>query len=307
VQESDPNSFARFEAIIFFSYSLVALGVWVLIHQNYSPDDPGLIYDMLSFSNETTYIGALYSTEPNFPISFNQTEIFWRQMRLAEKIWQSSGVVFVTVGICAIVQAIGLYFAVCGRVNVWMGGVKVMLYVQSFVVPFYIFIIYQTTFAVNIAHNILGFILMPACIQYGFAVYFAITSDVWAMAKGEGAFQYYLSLFGRLAPLVLFSLFMLGLSLNRAEMGSAGLILMALSGVIGMAAASIFLLFVCNEAIGFFFDWLQLMNERFFPAVQEAVGNVIGDVEEGVEEAPTTVPDRSDQLAGKSGALTTID
>ncbi len=48
-----------------------------------------------------------------------------------------------------------------------------------------------------------------------------------------------------------------------------GLILMGISGVISFASVSIFLLFVFNEMIGFFFDWTQLMREMFFPKPPE--------------------------------------
>ena len=81
-------------------------------------------------------------------------------------------------------QIIGLYFSLFGRNSLWMDGVRIVLYIESLLVPYYIFIIFQTQFAMNLAHNILGFILIPACIQYLFSVWFAINSDV-TQARSE--------------------------------------------------------------------------------------------------------------------------
>jgi len=282
VQDTNPNAFAAFEATIFFAYTIFAMVVWTAMYIGYT-DDYFESWD--DWTNYTTQKGFEYASEYGsyFPIIFNQTANLETQRENAENIWMNRGVLIIVGGFITAVQVAGLYFTLCGRASVWMGGVKAILYVDSFIVPFFIFIIYLTLTAVNLVSNVLGFVLLLACVQYIFAIANAMQSDIWKLDDDSGPVTYIATILSRLAPLLMCGLFMLGLAMQQAKEDTAGLILMAVSGVVSLASFSIFLLFVFTEVLGGALDALQLLQEKFFPKAKEAEAEA---EEEEEEEAP---------------------
>ena len=305
VQNNNPNTFAGFEATIYFSYSLFANIGWIGI---YIGEQQSIFGSFDDWTNYTTNLGYEYASlyPEGFPITFNQTEKLRLQFELAGSIWMNSSVVYLVGGIIVAVQIVGLYFATCGRESVWMTGVQVILYIDSFIIPYFIFIIYLCLTAVNLTYNLLAFLLLPATVQYLFAINFALQSDIWPLAGGQGPVQYACAIAQRLAPLMLISIFMLGFAMNRAEEGIVGSILMAVSGVISMVSLSLFLLVVFNEVIGFCCDSVQLVGERFRPPKQPAdleqgEGEGEGEEEEEPEAEPLGGPGAMEEAPEEGG------
>ena len=86
----------------------------------------------------------------------------------------NSSVVVVVGGLIAIVQLGGLYFTsfAYASSDAWIRGVAAVLYLNSYIVPFFAFLIYLTLYAVNLTYNLLGMVLLIALVQYVFTIYF---------------------------------------------------------------------------------------------------------------------------------------
>ena len=119
VQNTNPNTFAGFEATIYFSYSLFANIGWIGI---YIGEQNNIFPSFDDWTNYTTRLGYEYAQlyPEGFPITFNQTEKLRLQYELASSIWMNSSVVYLVGFIIVAVQVAGLYFATCGRESVWM-------------------------------------------------------------------------------------------------------------------------------------------------------------------------------------------
>lgn len=105
-----------------------------------------------------------------------------------------------------------------------------VLYLNSFVHAYFVFIIFICLYAVNVKYNVLAFVLVPACCLYCFAVKFALLSDIWPIQRDQGFLRYLLSLLWRIGPLSLATMFMVGLAFERTRAKTTGVIIMVVSG-----------------------------------------------------------------------------
>lgn len=106
---------------------------------------------------------------------------------------------------------------------------QVILYINSFVHAYFVFVIYLCLHAVNIKYNILAFVLLASCVQYCFAMNYATQSDIWPVQTGKGTITFALSLGSHVGPLLLSTTFFLGLALVRTDDRVSGWTLMILS------------------------------------------------------------------------------
>eukprot|EP00966_Prymnesium_polylepis_P327433 7383318-Prymnesium_polylepis.3 len=206
--------------------------------------------------------GSLVKTfGENFPIQLNETETYERQRQVAAYTFVQPLFVYIGGGICAFIQILGLFFAFGTKnVRVQITGLrvrpphpsapaaafevalalvvpfvfpKVVMYLNSAVVPFLAFVIYLTLYAFNAFYNGLGFVLLPCVVHYFDACRTAMVSDIWPVKKNaQTAVQRYIAVALRLGPVVLSSVFTIGLAMSMIsyEFRLVGLILMVVSG-----------------------------------------------------------------------------
>mmetsp|Transcript_56006 Transcript_56006/g.98932 ORF Transcript_56006/g.98932 Transcript_56006/m.98932 type:complete len:210 (-) Transcript_56006:167-796(-) len=172
----------------------------------------------------------------------------------------NESVVFLVNIVLAALQVLGLYFSTCAPATYWMIGVRVIMLIDSVVIAYFVYVAYLCMIAVNITQNLIAFALIPMIIQYIFAMSYISASDIWPTEDTSSLRV----LTTRLIPLLLPSVFSLGLAMYLAEQEVAGLILLITSSCIGLSSVALFLLFGCSEAFNFFFDWLQLMHSFIF-------------------------------------------
>ncbi|KAL1522173.1 hypothetical protein AB1Y20_021812 [Prymnesium parvum] len=271
IHEENRNKFGAFVVLISCTYSLIACVIWVgakIAH------DQGVLQPLTDYTNDITATGRRIADQfgRDSPIYFNQTHALDRQTELAGNLWLDSSFVYVVAGAAAIIQVVGIYFATCARSTVWMEGTRVIMIVNSFVMAVFIFVTYLALYAFHVLHNMLGFMIVPSVLGYFYALFFVLQSDIWLIPENLSSIQYWLTLFFRMAPMLLMVCFGLGAALYLAHERVLGASLMALSGAIMLAAMSVFTTLRCNELLDHLMDAVLLARhlrivQFFFPLV----------------------------------------
>jgi len=222
------------------------------------------------WTNETTTMGAhlVKTFGENFPIQLNETETCERQRQVAAYTFVQPLFVYIGGGICAFIQILGLFFDFGTKnVRVQITGLRVVMYLNSAVVPFLAFVIYLTLYAFNAFYNGLGFVLLPCVVHYFDASRTAMVSDIWPVKKNaQTAVQRYIAVALRLGPVVLSSVFTIGLAMSMIsyEFRLVGLILMVVSGLAFLATVAIVALYFVENIISSWSDVLDAIWHKFY-------------------------------------------
>ena len=198
----------------------------------------------------------------DFPIRLDETDIYEQQLKVAEYTFGAPLFVYIGGGIVAIIQTVGLFFAFGAKnVQIEIIGLrvrlplpypppllvkspfssfirvcmhrKVMMHLNCAVVPFLAFVIYLCLRGFNAVFNTLGFILLPCITQFFDAHRTAMVSEIWPVKKKSvTALQRVIAVTIRLGPVVLTSVFTVGLAMTLldSEFAALGHVVMVISG-----------------------------------------------------------------------------
>jgi len=272
IRARGPNSWARFEVLVFLVYFVLVALIMLAGNVLYTYTH---IFDFFSQTYElTTHFGAVILPEQfgkAFPFKMDQQWAFNRQKEMGSFVWYNFNITAPSLTLVVLIQVAALCAARFSREEVWIRVLRAVLVIDGLVIfSAYISFTFFSLAAINFIHNLLAISLIPLCVQFLFAMLYSIQSDIVPIYADlpENLVLANIVRIAWVVPPVALIVFMLGLAFssffNLPDDATAGLgvILMGIGGGILFFNAACCAIQVVRVAGQYAEDWQVVISKE---------------------------------------------
>jgi hypothetical protein len=181
IRAQGPNDWARFEAQVFLYYFILVAGA--LLACNIVDETTDAFTHLKALYNETqvfaNYMVSAYGAD--FPLKMDPGAGWLRdrQEAVGGEFWYNLSITVPTLSVMCGIQLIGILTAWLAREEVWVPTLRVVLcFDMAIILSFYAAMAFLSMAAINLVHNLIAISTVPLCVQFIFALLYAVQSDI---------------------------------------------------------------------------------------------------------------------------------